>query len=54
MTAACYIKPAFDGSPITCYCPVYGVGANVTFLMGSKLGKPIPCVQPAGYVISSA
>ena len=54
MTAACYIKTAFDGSPVTCYCPVFSVAANVTFLMGSHLGEPIPCEQPEGYVMSSA
>lgn len=23
MTAACFKRKAWDGSPITCYCPVY-------------------------------
>ncbi|PSC71772.1 T9SS C-terminal target domain-containing [Micractinium conductrix] len=43
MTAACYNKPAFDGSPITCYCPVYKAPK---YLLGSPLGiKPSSIAQ---------
>ena len=32
MTAACFKRPAWDGSPITCYCPVY---KSIKYLVGS-------------------
>ena len=54
MTAACYIKTAFDGSPITCYCPVYSAGANDTYVVLDKLGKSRSCNDPPGYVLSAA
>ncbi len=51
---ACYRKKAFDGSPVTCYCPIYDVPSGVTYYLGSKIGSPISCTQPAGYVVSGA
>lgn len=37
MTAACFKRKAFDGSPITCYCPVYKATRYI-------IGSP-DCVQ---------
>ncbi|KAI8463179.1 MAG: hypothetical protein J3K34DRAFT_444932 [Monoraphidium minutum] len=57
MTAACYKKTAFDGSPFTCYCPVYTVNPNVTYALGyprSDNPNGINCTQAAGFVISGA
>lgn len=43
MTAACVRQTAFDGSPITCYCPVYR--AN-TFLVGAPVSATSDLCQP--------
>jgi hypothetical protein len=50
MTAACFRKKAFDGSPISCYCPVY---KDTMFLIGAPkgAGKP-PCKVTLPYVLS--
>ena len=36
MTAACVRKTAFDGSPITCYCPI--VNTTASFDVGGPAG----------------
>jgi len=51
MTAACYKRRAFDGSPVTCYCPVYQT--NSSYVVGGPWSdQPIPCTQPYPYVLS--
>ncbi|KAL4440240.1 hypothetical protein ABPG75_003241 [Micractinium tetrahymenae] len=49
MTAACYKKTAFDGSPVACYCPVYRANA---YLVGSPNGDPASCKPNLPYVLS--
>jgi len=34
MTAACYQREAFDGSPVTCYCPIYETSG--TYIVGTE------------------
>ena len=51
LPAACYNKPAFDGSPITCYCPVYKAPK---YLLGSPLGIKPSCGSTLPYVLSGA
>ena len=38
--AACFDRPAWDGSPITCYCPVY---KSIKYLVGSPLTANSTC-----------
>lgn len=49
MTAACYRRTAFDGSPVTCYCPVYNgesrAGAPPCTAGGSTT-QGLDCVWP--------
>jgi len=52
MTSACYRRVAFDGSPITCYCPLYE--ANEAFAIGSRNGTVPPCSPEWPYVLSGA
>ncbi|KAG2485518.1 hypothetical protein HYH03_015790 [Edaphochlamys debaryana] len=56
MTAACYKKTAWDGSPYTCFCPVVTVPAGEKYGLGfpkDKYGaQGIPCDQPRGYIPS--
>ena len=57
MTAACYRRGAFDGSPFVCYCPVVSVPPGVNYAVGyprSKFPDGISCDQPEGYVLSGA
>ncbi|KAF8065746.1 yipf1 [Scenedesmus sp. PABB004] len=57
MTAACYRRRAFDGSPYTCYCPVFNVEPGNTYALGyprSKFPNGVSCTQPSGYVLSGA
>ncbi|KAF8065748.1 hypothetical protein HT031_002808 [Scenedesmus sp. PABB004] len=49
MTAACYRRRAFDGSPYTCYCPVFKLAPNTPYALGyprSKFPNGINCTQP--------
>ncbi|KAI9003390.1 hypothetical protein DFJ74DRAFT_694724 [Hyaloraphidium curvatum] len=50
MTAGCIRKRAFDGSPVSCYCPVY---RDRVFLVGAPAGagRP-PCRVKLPYVLS--
>lgn len=50
MTAACYKSEAFDGSPVTCYCPVYETTSD--YVVGGAWGSDIPCTQPEPYLLS--
>jgi len=57
MTAACYRRGAFDGSPFVCYCPVVAVPPGANYAVGyprSKFPDGISCDQPEGYVLSGA
>lgn len=50
VTAACYKKKAFDGSPISCYCPVY---RDRSYLIGAPKGAGKPtCKVTLPYVLS--
>ncbi len=49
MTAACFKKTAFDGSPVTCYCPIY---EGESFIVGGPVGSTPPCVQDGPYILS--
>jgi len=49
MTAACFLKPAFDGSPVTCYCPVY---KSTRYLVGSPINVTDSCPPQLPYVLS--
>ena len=51
MTAACYDRPAFDGAPVTCYCPVYSATA---YFLGSRNGTTASCEPNLPYVLSGA
>lgn len=49
---ACFDTPAFDGSPVTCYCPIY---ASPDFLLGSPANQPQPpCAPDWPYILSGA
>lgn len=53
MSAACYNKTAWDGSPVTCYCPVTNVPEGQAYSLGRHREDPAyPCNQPQGYIIS--
>lgn len=53
MTAACYEQPAFDGSPITCYCPTYKTKLSETFILGSPKNVTVGCnTQSTGIIYS--
>lgn len=53
MSAACYRKPAWDGSPITCYCPMVQVPEGQSYGLGRRNSTAeFPCAQPDGYTIS--
>lgn len=45
MTAACIATPAFDGSPVTCYCPVY---ESKAYAIGSPMNVTVTCTPPKG------
>lgn len=47
MTAACFKRRAFDGSPITCYCPVYKAKR---YLIGSSNCAQDSCAPNLPYV----
>jgi hypothetical protein len=49
MTAACFKRKAFDGSPITCYCPVY---KSAKYLVGSPINVTDTCAPTLPYVLS--
>ncbi|PSC77061.1 ABC transporter ATP-binding [Micractinium conductrix] len=57
MTAACYKKRAFDGSPYTCYCPIVSIGPGIRYALGyprDKHPQGINCTQPDGFAVSGA
>ncbi|KAI8471152.1 MAG: hypothetical protein J3K34DRAFT_418235 [Monoraphidium minutum] len=51
MTAACYRRRAFDGSPVSCYCPVY---ASTAYIIGAPAGVEPSCAQNPPYVPSGS
>lgn len=45
--------PAFDGSPISCYCLWVDVPAGQAYTIGSRnTDEPVSCEQPEGFAIS--
>lgn len=57
MTAVCYKKRAFDGSPYTCYCPIVSVTPGSKYALGyprDKHPNGINCTQPNGFAVSGA
>ncbi len=53
MSAACYRKEAFDGSPVTCYCLLVDVPEGQQYGLGRHRDEPAgSCDQPEGYSIS--
>jgi hypothetical protein len=49
MTAACIATPAFDGSPVTCYCPVY---EDDSYMIGGPKNTTVTCTPPKGTLYS--
>lgn len=49
-----HTPPAFDGSPVTCYCPLVEVPEGRAYSIGSRRSRdePVSCEQPEGYAIS--
>ena len=53
MTAACERKVAFDGSPLTCYCPIYK--SSEPFIIGAPNNESQPpCVPKYPFILSGA
>lgn len=53
MSAGCYRKTAFDGSPVTCYCLLVNVPDGQAYSLGHRRSAaPVTCEQDPGFTIS--